>query len=136
MKRAQMSIGLFIGILLFSTSLTAEYVPFKVNLSMLERFIVLSLLPEKASFSDWKVINDLKDQLAPNEQERVAIEAKQNPNGSINAKWDAVPEKEIVFGEYTEKLIVEALKNLDAKGNLNINQLSLYRKFVLREIKE
>jgi len=110
----------------------AEYVPFKVKLNVLERLVIGELLPKETSFANWKIINDLKQQLAPTEEELKAINARPTEDGQIIADWNAVPEKEIVFGEVTEKFIVDALKKMDAESKLLPEHISVYEKFVIR----
>ena len=119
-------------VLLLTLSVYAEYVPLKVKLNTLERFVVESLLPKETNFSNWKIINDLRGQLALSEEELVAINPQITEEGLI-AQWDAVPEKEIIFGEVTEKMIVDALKKLDNDGKLLLEHLSLYEKFIIRD---
>lgn len=111
----------------------AEYIPLKVKLTALDRIVVISLLPEKASFMNWKIITDFKNQVGLTEQELIAINPQQLPDGGTKANWDAVPEKEIIFGEITEKLIIDALKKLDSEEILSPEHISVYKKCVLRE---
>jgi len=119
-------------ILLISSLAIAEYVPFKVKLNMIERLVVDGLLPKETNFANWKIINDLKNQLAPTETEMKNSNMRNNPNGGVLAEWDKVEEKEIVFGEITEKLIINALKKLDSESKLLPEHLSLYEKFIVR----
>ena len=122
-----------LGFLVLMFSVTqAEYIPFKVKLNMVERLVAISLLPTETNYANWKIINDLKNQLSPTEEELVAINAKQASNGGTTTKWDAVPDKEIVFGEITEKMMMDALTRLDKESKLSPEHISLYQKFVLR----
>ena len=132
MKSIKM-VSVVLCLILLASAAIAEYVPFAAKLNMLERFVAQSLLPKETNFSNWKIINDLKNQLAPTEAELKALEIKADANGGVSGKWDAVPEKEIVFGEITEKIIVDALKELDKHSKLLPEHISLYKKFVLRE---
>jgi hypothetical protein len=118
--------------LILATLLMAEYVPFKVKLNMLERLTVISLLPKETNFANWKIINDLKNQLSPTEKELTILNPQTAENGGLTGNWDAVPEKEITFGEVTEKMVVDALKELDENGKLLAEHLSLYEKFIVR----
>jgi len=114
-------------------SASAEYVSFKVKLDIKERIIVGMLLPKEASFAKWKIFNDLRNVLSPTEEEVKTINMKDLPEGGVTANWDAVPEKEIVFGEVAEKAVVDALKKLDAEEKLLPEHISLYEKFVIRK---
>ena len=126
--------ALMILAFLLSTVAIAEYVPFKVKLNALERLVVGELLPKQTSFANWKVINDLKMQIAPTEEELALLDPKPSPDGTgIVANWEAVPEKEITFGEVTEKMVIDALEKLDSEGKLMPEHLTLYEKFIMRE---
>src|SRR4030042_5537247 len=105
-------------LVLLAVSVKAEYVPLKVKLNVLERLVVASLLPKEASFANWKILNDLRNELYPTDQELKAVDMKPADNGGVMANWDAVPEKEITFGEAAEKIIIDALKKLDADEKL------------------
>ena len=120
-------------VLLGTTLAMAEYIPFKVKLNVLERLVLGNMLPKETSFVNWKIFNDLRGELAPTEAELKAIDAKEAPDGGTLANWDAVPEKEITFGEVAEKTIVDALKKLDSESKLLPEHITLYKKFVVRE---
>jgi len=111
----------------------AEYVPFKVKLNMMERMVISSFLPKEASFVNWKIFNDLRNELAPTEAEAKILDMKQNAEGGILANWSAVPEKEVTFGEVTEKIIIDTLRKLDSESKLSQEHISIYKKFILRE---
>jgi len=122
-----MMVSLFVG------SVSAEYIPFVVKLNSLERLLSLSLLPSEGSYATWKVINDLRNELAFTSEELTKLDLQPAANGGVQGNWDAVPEKEITFGETTEKMIVDALTELDSNEKLTPEHLSLYQKFVIRE---
>ena len=120
-------------IVLMAFSLSAEYVPFKVSLTVLERLVIGTLLPKETNFTTWKIVNDLKNDIALTESELKTLNMKPNPEGEgIIANWGDVPEKEIVFGEVAEKMIIDALKKLDSENKLLEEHLTVYQKFVNR----
>ena len=100
---------------------------------MLERFVIGALLPKETSFANWKILNDLKNQLAGTEEEIKLLGLQEVSGQGITAQWLAVPEKEITFGQVAEKWVVDALKDLDKKEKLLPEQLTIYEKFVLPE---
>jgi len=117
--------------LLFGGLCFAEYVPCKVSLNLFERLVVLALLPAEGNFATLKIVNELKMELAPTEEEfkKAGLEAMEN--GGIQAKdWLAVPEKEITLGETAEKIIVDALKKLDKEMKLKNEHMTVYMKFI------
>lgn len=111
-------------------SVFAEYVPFKVQLNLFERLTVLSLLPREGSFITLKIVGDLQNELAPTEEEIKLSEMKENENGSVQANWSAVPEKEFTLGETAQKIITDALKKLNKEEKLQMQYLSIYTKFI------
>ena len=120
-------------IALMAFSLSAEYVPFKVSLTVLERLVIGTLLPKETNFTTWKIVNDLKNDIALTESELKILNMKPNPEGEgVIANWGDVPEKEIVFGEVAEKMIIDALKALDSQDKLLEEHLTVYQKFVNR----
>ena len=131
----KMFLPVLILALLATMTVTAQE-PLRLKLNALERFEYLALLPEKASLVNWNIINDLKTQLAPNNEELKLLDLKPSETGGINGNWNAVPKKEIVFGESAEKLIADALQKLDREGQLSANQYLIYKQFVLKETPE
>jgi len=129
-------LGVLVAILMLVSVVNAEYVPFKVKLNSLERLMMGSLLPKESSFANYKIFNDLKIELSFTEEEKAAINMKFAENGGVIADWSAVKEKEITFGATTEKIVIEALIELDKQEKLLPEHISLYEKFVVREKKE
>jgi len=121
-------------IALMAFSLSAEYVPLKVSLTALERVVIGMLIPKEASYTTWKILNDLRIEIGFNEAELKTLDMKPNPEGEgVIANWGDVPEKEIVFGEVAEKIIIDALKKLDSESKLPAEYVSVYQKFVERQ---
>jgi len=130
MKHLKM-FGLVVVLCLVASVVSAEYVPVKVELNLLERLVAGMLLPKETSFANWKILNDIKNQLALTEEETKLLDMQPAENGSVIANWDVVV-KEVTFGEVAEKWIVDALKELDRKEKLLPEQLSLYEKFIIK----
>ncbi len=117
--------------LLFSGLCFAEYVPCKVSLNLFERMVVLALLPAEGNFATLKIVNELKMELAPTEEEFKKAGLSALESGGIQAKdWLAVPEKEITLGETAEGIIVKALKKLDKESKLRAEHMTVYAKFI------
>jgi len=117
--------------LLFGGLCFAEYVPCKVSLNLFERLVVLALLPAEGNFVTLKIVNELKMELAPTEEEYQEAGLFAMESGGIQAKdWLAIPEKEIVFGEVSEGIVVKALKKLDKDMKLRAEHMTVYAKFI------
>ncbi len=122
----------------------SESEPFKVELTLFERFIVLSLLPPKASFLTMRMLQELQMELAPTNEEvlkaglitdlrtgGVTIDDPDDPEKG----WDKVEPKEIVFVEVTKALVDAALEKLDKEENITAQHMSVYIKFIIGEEK-
>ena len=123
-------IGVVIA-LCFTVLAYAEYKPKKVKLNALERIVVGMLLPKETNFANWKILNDLKNELSLSEKEVKAINMREAAEGQIIANWGAVTIKEVTFGEVSEGWIVKALKELDKKEKLLNEHISVYEKFII-----
>lgn len=115
----------------------AAYEPFKVELTLFERFVVRTLLPVEGSYSTLKIVWELQMELATTEEENKLAGLEDLPGGGTDAEnWDAVEPKEIVFGDITKGLIVDALKKLDEQERLTQQHISIYEKFVLGKVEK
>ena len=111
----------------------AQVQEFKIKLNLFERLVVMSLLPTESNFITLRIIRDLQGILAPTEEE-IKLSGLEAMEGGVNAKdWNAVPEKEIVFGDIAKSIIVDALKKLDEAKQLKMEQFSVYEKFILEK---
>lgn len=118
-------------------SFAKQYEPFKVKLTLFERFVVMTLLPPEGSYRTLKIVRELQMELATTEEEDKLAGLHDLPGGGTDAEdWDAVPPKEIVFGDVAKGLIVDALKKLDEEEELTHQHFTLYEKFVLEKIEE
>lgn len=101
-----------------------------MKLNLAERFEALRLLPEQGNFATLKIINDLRSNLAPSEEDHEKFKLHQEGN---QIRWDPVAgaeEIEIPIGNKATDIIKSALKNLDEKEALGAQHISLYEKFV------
>ena len=115
----------------------AVYEPFKVELTLFERFVVRTLLPPEGSYSTLKIVWELQMELATTEEENKLAGLEDLPGGGTDAEnWDAVEPKEIVFGDITKGLIVDALKKLDEQEKLTQQHITIYEKFVLGKVEK
>ena len=115
----------------------AVYEPFKVELTLFERFVVMTLLPVEGNYRTLKIVWDLRMELATTEEEDKLAGLEDLPGGGTDAEdWDAVEPKEIVFSDITEGLITDALKRLDEQEKLTQQHISVYEKFVLEKVEK
>jgi hypothetical protein len=108
--------------------------PFKVKLTLRERYVVMSLFPREGSFVTIKAITKIKEELFPSDEEVAIAGLEDLPDGRVTAtNWLLVVEKEITFGKITKALVEEALKKLDETKKLTEEHFTLYEKFIIIE---
>ena len=100
-----------------------------MELTVLERIVLLRVLPAEGDFTTLKIVRKLREALSFSEDEHkeFGIEVV---DGLI--RWDAAKDvaKEIPVGEKATDLIVSSLKELNTEKKLTDEHFSLYEKFV------
>ncbi len=100
-----------------------------MELDVIERLTVLTILPKEGSYADLKILNQLKLALSFSEKEikdwgiRADLELNQT-------YWDENGIAEIPIGEKATDIITESLKKLNKEKKLMANAFSVYEKFV------
>jgi len=101
-----------------------------MKLSVLERFAVLGILPERGTLITMTVAKNIRNLVEPGEAEQEKLELRQ-VGDQLGWNPEAAKEMEIEV-EWTgpqSKLLVEALEKLDKDGKLLTAHLSLCEKF-------
>jgi len=100
-----------------------------MTLNVLERLLLLNLLPAEGSYTNLKLMRKAKENLSFTEDENKLLNFKQDGD-SLRWADNVVPDKEIDIGEIVTQIIVKALKKLSDEEKLKIEHESLYEKFV------
>ena len=98
-----------------------------MKLNVVERILLLQILPKEGSYVTFKILADLKGLLAFNEKE-IKEYGVIEKEGRIT--WKKTGDKEINFGEKVTEIVKDALKKLDEAGKINADNISLYEKFI------
>ena len=101
-----------------------------MKLTILERILLLQILPKEGDFITLKVIRELQDVLGFSEADYKKYKIKQE-GGSIT--WDVEAGKkevEIAVGEKAQEIIKEAFEKLDQEKKLEQKHFNLYERFV------
>jgi hypothetical protein len=100
-----------------------------MELSMMERLMILDLLPPEGSYVTLKVTRQTIDKVGFTDQEIKAWNIRQEDN---LVKWDTEKshDTEIDIGEKAKELIAEQLKKMSEDKKLTQQHFSLYEKFV------
>ncbi len=100
-----------------------------MKLNVLERVMLMGILPQSFNFADYRILNELKTVASFSEKEMKELGMTQAED-KVNWKVTDSPDKEIVVGERATEIIVVALKKLDSEERLNEQLISLYEKFI------
>jgi hypothetical protein len=104
-----------------------------MKLSVLERLLILNVLPREGSARDWKVIDKLRRDIGFGDEEIKTVNLREEPdgNGQVITRWDSgAPDKEIEIGEVGREIIKKAVEELDKQKKINAENIGLWRKFV------
>ena len=106
--------------------------------TVLERLILLGMMPKEGNIITLKLVRDLKDEIGFSDEELVALDLKQADEGRRTV-WNVEAaerlEKDIDFGIKGAELIIETLKRLDSESALAMDSMSLWEKFVETRLK-
>lgn len=100
-----------------------------MELTVLERIALLSVLPGEGNFTTLKIVRKLREDLSFTEEEHKVLNFKQEEN-SLFWNKDAEVVKDISIGNKATEIIVESLKKLNDSKKLTEQNYSLYEKFV------
>lgn len=108
-----------------------ETQPMGVPLTVLERLVLLNVLPKEGNFTTIKLLRKLRENLSFDEAENKALNFVQDGD---QVTWDvdeaAKITRHIQIGEKMTDLIHDALKKLNDEKKLTDQHLSLYERFV------
>jgi len=100
-----------------------------MNLSIMERIILLGILPKEGDYATLKILNTLKMALSFTEEEIKEWGITADPIANTT-KWAINGEAEIPMGEKATDIVVDALKDLDHKHKLPDHAMGVYEKFI------
>jgi hypothetical protein len=100
-----------------------------MKLNIKDRIHLLDILPKEGNFVTMRALKEVKDNLAPTEEEVKELNIQQSGN---NIVWNASKDtgKEIIINDIAGELISKALMELDKNNKLNEATASLYPRFV------
>lgn len=100
-----------------------------LTLTVLDRLLLLNLLPAEGSFTQLKLLRVAKEELSFSDKEHKTLNFKQN---EANMTWtdDPVILKKVNLGEVVENIIKKALEKLSEEGKLRDEHMGLYEEFV------
>ena len=100
-----------------------------MELSVAERFAILSILPVRGDYITLKVLEQLRMGLAFTEKEIKDYGiVTDSENQRVDWKTDKV--NDLPIGEVATGLIVKSLKELEIRKELPVNLVDVYEKFI------
>ena len=125
-------------IMLLSAIAIANDEPFKAELNLFERLVVMGLLPQTGNFATLKIVIEANLMLGATDDESVIAGLKPNEQGGVVALhgWLVVPEREFIFKETLLGIIRAALQKLDDEEKLTMEHYRVWIKFMEVEEKE
>jgi len=100
-----------------------------MKLNVLDRLLLLNILPQEANFITLKIVRNLRNDLSFSEEEHKKYKFVET-EGRVN--WNPAEDqfKEVHVGEKATDIIVEELEKLDKDKKLTMEHLSLFEKFI------
>jgi hypothetical protein len=105
----------------------------KVKLNTPERMTLSSLLPEKGTFLNLKLVRETQESLSFTEEEHARLKFINLPDGRIKWNHPANPEddyREFEFSDLIVEMIRKELKKLDESADVELRHVSIYEKFM------
>ena len=101
----------------------------KANLNILERVVIMNILPRTGSFVNVRAVKNTTKILTITKEEEKEIELARN---GATTTWndEGTKPKEFDLPASSVKVIRDALKDLDAKGTLPVDAVTTYEKFL------
>jgi hypothetical protein len=100
-----------------------------MKLNVLERLMILSVLPKEGDYARLKLLNNLKMSMSFSEEEinkwGIVSDLERN-----QTNWKENGESEIPIGEKATDIIIETLKELNRTKKLHSNLMGVYEKFI------
>lgn len=100
-----------------------------MNLSVLDRVVLLTALPKEGNYATLKLLMNLRMSLSFTEEELKKWNIRVDPEQGFTL-WDDSEDVEIPIGEKTTDIIVDALKKLDREKKLQPDMVGTYEKFI------
>jgi hypothetical protein len=103
-----------------------------VNLSVAERLVLLPVLPEQGNLLTIRIVREMREDLSFTEEEMKSLAIREN-KGQVVWNVDGEARTDFVFKAQAKKIVLDALKDKDEKGEVTATMISLFDKFVFPE---
>jgi hypothetical protein len=100
-----------------------------MELSVSERLIIFSILPQETYHATWRILQNLKASLSFTEDEIKEWGITSDPVLK-QTRWNVNGVADIPIGEKAMDIILESLRKLDKEGKLREETNAIYEKFI------
>jgi hypothetical protein len=101
-----------------------------MKLSVLDRVVILTILPTTGDFTELRVLQDLRMNLGFTEKEVKKFNVRVEGNQTL---WDKNEEVDIPLGEKATDIVIASFKKMDAERQLSLEMMYTYEKFITTE---
>ncbi len=101
-----------------------------MNLSILDRIVLLGALPKQGNYIELKILTNLGLSLSFTEEELKKWNIVSDPETELTQWNSGAEEVELPIGEKAMDIIVAALKALDRDKKLKPEMIDTYEKFI------
>lgn len=98
-----------------------------MKLSILDRLVLLNVLPKEGQVTTLKIVRKLQEDLSFSEEEHKRLNFRQEEDRLV---WNDEEDKEIEIGEKATDVIKSALRTLNDQGKLHIDAVDIYDRFM------
>jgi hypothetical protein len=100
-----------------------------MNLSVLDRLVLLKILPKEGDYASLKILTNLRLSLSFTEDEMKGWEIKEDQENQRTV-WKVDGIADIPIGEKATDIIMDALKKLNREKKLTVDDMTIYEKFI------
>jgi len=101
-----------------------------MELSVIDRIVLLGILPESGTFLTLKIVHQLRDHLYFSEDELREFELVEKDG---RFEWQRSRAIEVPIGPKATEIIIAALTAMDTEERITDREFSLYERFVPEE---
>ena len=102
-----------------------------MKLGVLDRLLLLNILPKEGDLTNMRIVRDMHDSLAFTEPELELLKFETDAEKeTTNWQPSVVDDKDIELSPLSTSLVIEKLKKMIEEKKLTVSYLSLYDKFV------
>jgi hypothetical protein len=104
-----------------------------VKLNVLERLLLLNLLPAEGDLTTIRIVRQLREELSFSEEEHAKLKFRTAGENQIRWEDDVVDDKEFDFAAKATGTVVSALEKLIKDKKVQEQHISLFDKFKVEQ---